>query len=79
MKVTAADVTDRDAAREMLPELRKNNPELTLMWADIAYTGLTGWARNELDLTFKVVKKPPNQVGFKVCPAGGSSNDPCPG
>jgi hypothetical protein len=26
------------------------------------------WARNELDLTFKVVKKPPNQVGFKVLP-----------
>jgi hypothetical protein len=25
-------------------------------------------ARNELDLTFKVVKKPPNQVGFKVLP-----------
>jgi transposase len=68
VKVTPADVTDRDAAREMLPELRKNNPELTLMWADNAYTGLTDWARNDLDLTFKVVKKPPNQVGFKVLP-----------
>jgi transposase len=68
VKVTAADVTDRDAAREMLPKLRKTNPELTLMWADNAYTGLANWARNDLDLTFKVVKKPPNQVGFKVLP-----------
>ncbi|BBH70744.1 hypothetical protein ACTI_74290 [Actinoplanes sp. OR16] len=38
------------------------------MWADNAYTGLTDWACNHLDLTFKVVKKPPNQVGFKVLP-----------
>ena len=66
VKVTAADITDRDAAREMLPELRKNNPELTLMWADNAYTGLTDWARNELDLTFKVVKTPFNRPGFDV-------------
>ena len=68
VKVTPADVTDRDAARELLPELRERNPELTLMWADNAYTGLADWARNEIDLTFKVVKKPPNQVGFKVLP-----------
>jgi Transposase DDE domain len=27
-----------------------------------------GRARNDLDLTFKVVKKPPSQVGFKVLP-----------
>jgi len=68
VKVTPADVTDRDAARELLPVLRERNPELTLMWADNGYTGLADWARNELDLTFKVVKKPPNQVGFKVLP-----------
>jgi transposase len=68
VKVTPADVTDRDAARELLPVLRRQNPELTLMWADNGYTGLADWARNELDLTFKVVKKLPNQVGFKVLP-----------
>jgi transposase len=49
-------------------ELRGRNPELTLMWADNAYTGLADWARDELHLTFKVVKKPPNQIGFKVLP-----------
>ncbi|TWG20825.1 hypothetical protein FHX34_103354 [Actinoplanes teichomyceticus] len=38
------------------------------MWADNAYTGLTDSTRNDLDLTFKVVKKPPNQIGFKVLP-----------
>lgn len=68
VKVTAADVTDRAAARTILPALRQRNPELTLMWGDNAYTGLADWARNDLDLTFKVVKKPPGQVGFKVLP-----------
>lgn len=38
------------------------------MWADNAYVGLADWARNDLDLTFKVVIKPPNQVGFNVLP-----------
>ena len=68
VKVTPADVIDRDAARAVLPELGERNPELTLMWADNAYTGLADWARNNLDPTFKVVKKAPNQVGFKVLP-----------
>jgi transposase len=68
VKVTAADVSDRDAARELLPGLRERNPELTLMWADNGYTGLPIWARDELNLTFKIVKKPPDQVGFKVLP-----------
>jgi len=35
---------------------------------DNAYTGLSDWARDDLHLTFKVVKKPANQVGFKVLP-----------
>ena len=68
IKVTPADVTDRDAARQLLRGLRERNPELTLMWADNAYTGLPDWARAELHLTFKIVKKPPGQVGFKVLP-----------
>ena len=38
------------------------------MWADNACSGLTDWARNELHLTFEVVKKAPNQIGFKVLP-----------
>jgi transposase len=42
--------------------------ETLQMFADNAYTGLADWARNDLDLTFKVVRKPPNQVGFKVLP-----------
>ncbi|GGN95051.1 hypothetical protein GCM10010112_84930 [Actinoplanes lobatus] len=29
VKVTPADVTDCDAARDMLPELRKHNPDLS--------------------------------------------------
>jgi hypothetical protein len=37
---------DRGAARELLSELREQHPELTLRWADNAYTGLADWARN---------------------------------
>jgi hypothetical protein len=43
VKVTPADITDRDAARALLLELRARNPELSLMWADNAYTGLADW------------------------------------
>lgn len=68
VKVTPADVTDRDAARALLPGLRQRNPELTSMWADNAYTGLTDWAHDDLDLTFKIVKKPATQIGFRVLP-----------
>jgi transposase len=50
VKVTPADAT----ARALLPGLRERNPGLTLIWADNAYTGLADWARNDLDITFKV-------------------------
>jgi transposase len=66
VKVTPADITDRDAARAMLPELRKKQPGTD---PDVGRQRLhrpDRLARNDLDLTFKVVKKPPNQVGFKV-------------
>lgn len=66
VKVTAAEVIDRDAARALLPGLRDRHPELTLMWADNAYTGLPDWARTDLDLTFKIVKKPPVLSGGRA-------------
>ena len=47
-----------------------------MMWADNACTGLADWARNNLDLTFKVVKKPPNQVGLEVGPGCRCASQP---
>ncbi|GAB1646729.1 IS5 family transposase [Krasilnikovia sp. MM14-A1259] len=65
---TRADLSDRDAARDLLARLRMTHPELTLMFADNAYTGVPAWAHSFLNLTVKIVKKPPDQVGFKVLP-----------
>jgi transposase len=67
--VTPADRTDRDIARDLLWRVRLTHPELTLTWADSAYSGtLVGWARDFLDLTIKIVSRPPGQRGFVVLP-----------
>lgn len=67
--VTPADVTDRDAAREVLLRLCLEHPEITQVWADQGYSGeLVTWARNTLGLLLRISKKPPGQVEFKVLP-----------
>lgn len=67
--VTPADVTDRDAAKEVLFRLRLMHPEITLVWADSAYGGqLVTWAKKYLNLTLKTVNRPKNAVGFVVLP-----------
>lgn len=49
--VTPADMTDRDAAKEVLFRLRLMHPEITIVWADSAYAGqLVTWAKKYLDL-----------------------------
>lgn len=67
--VTAADVTDRDAARLLLKRLHDARPEIVVVWADQGYTGeLIDWARDELGITMIVVKRPKNSVGFVLLP-----------
>jgi transposase len=67
--VTAADLTDRDAAREVLIRLRLLHPEITLLWADSAYSGeLVEWAKKNLRMTIKISKRPPGASGFVVVP-----------
>ncbi|WEO93230.1 transposase [Streptomyces sp. FXJ1.172] len=49
--VYAADVTDRQAARVMLPRLRAQFHKITLVWADGGYTGcLVTWTKEKLQL-----------------------------
>ncbi|MFK4687754.1 transposase [Streptomyces pristinaespiralis] len=44
--VTPADMTDRDAAKEVLFRLRLMHPEITIVWADSGYAGqLVTWAK----------------------------------
>jgi transposase len=65
--VTPADIPDRTAARDLLTRLRDVHPQVTLIWADSAYSGeLVTWARRRLRFTLKVVNRPPGQPGFVV-------------
>ncbi|MEU0820259.1 IS5 family transposase [Streptomyces mirabilis] len=67
--VTAADVTDRQAARAMLPVLRTRFRKITLVWADGGYTGcLVTWAKGKLQLTLQIVKRSDDMTGFVVLP-----------
>jgi transposase len=67
--VTAADVTDRQAARAMLPVLRTRFRKITLVWADGGYTGrLVTWAKEKLQLTLEIVKRSDDMTGFVVLP-----------
>jgi transposase len=67
--VTAANVTDREAARIMLPRLRARFRELSLVWADGGYTGrLVDWAKEKLQLTLQIVKRSDDMEGFVVLP-----------
>lgn len=67
--VTPADLTDRDAAKEVLFCLRLMHPEITVVWADSAYAGqLVEWAKTTLKLTINVVSRPPGHPGFIVLP-----------
>ncbi|WP_240103894.1 IS5 family transposase [Streptomyces sp. MUM 16J] len=67
--VTAANVTDRQAARTMLPELRARFRKITLVWADGGYRGrLVTWAREKLQLTLEIVKRSDDMSGFVVLP-----------
>lgn len=67
--VNPADITDRDAAREVLFRLRLMHPEITIVWADSAYAGqLVTWAKKYLDLTVKTVSRPKDAKGFVVLP-----------
>ncbi|WP_331728355.1 IS5 family transposase [Streptomyces sp. NBC_01176] len=67
--VTAADVTDRQAARIMLPRLRVRFRKINLVWADGGYTGvLVDWAKEQLQLTLQIVKRSDDMKGFVVLP-----------
>lgn len=62
--VTAANVTDRQAATAMLPVLRTRFRKSTLVWADGGYTGrLVTWAKEKLQLTLQIVKRSDDMTG----------------
>jgi transposase len=67
--VTAGNVTDRQAARVMLPGLRARFRRIVLVWADGGYRGrLVDWAKEKLQLTLEIVKRSDDVSGFVVLP-----------
>lgn len=67
--VTPANLHDSVAAREVLFRLRLMHPEITIVWADLAYAGtLVGWAKSFLRLTIKTVSRLKDAKGFVVLP-----------
>jgi transposase len=69
INVTAGDVTDRQAATDMLPALHGRFPTITKLWADSGYTGtLITWALAALHLVVTVIKRSDGVSGFVVLP-----------
>lgn len=67
--VTAGNVTDRQAARVLLPRLRERFRKITLVWADGGYRGrLVAWAQEKRQLTLEIVKRSDDMTGFVVLP-----------
>ncbi len=67
--VTPADMTDRDAAKKVLFQLRLMHPEITTVWADSGYAGqLVTWAKKYLNLTLETVNRPTDAGGFVLLP-----------
>jgi transposase len=57
--VHAANLSDRDGARQVLVTVPEHFPSLRHIWVDAGYAGgLVAWAQQTLGLTLMVVKRP---------------------
>jgi putative transposase len=70
--VHAADIQDRDGAKQVLEALRRRFSRLRLIWADGGYAGkLVEWARDLRErgrLRLEIVKRTDDTKGFKLLP-----------
>ena len=68
LTVHAADVQDRNGAKQVLEKLAEGFPRLRLIWADGGYTGkLVDWVQSTLNCVLQIVKRP-NVSRFVVLP-----------
>ena len=68
VRITAAGIQDRDAARPLLWNLKRAFPSVKLAWADSGYAGqLVTWAKTKIRLTLQIVKRT-EQHKFIVLP-----------
>ncbi|GAO13012.1 transposase [Streptomyces lydicamycinicus] len=69
VSVTAASVTDRDAARTVLTRLHQRHWRVARVWADGGYTGpFVDFTRSILRIELTVVKRSDDVSGFVVLP-----------
>ena len=67
--VTAANVGDRAATKDLLRRFWLTLPRLTRIWADGNYDGpLVPWVKNCWGFDLEIVVKPADQKGFSVLP-----------
>lgn len=67
--VTPANVQDRDGAKLLLDRVKDRLPRLSHLWADGSYAAsFVEWAKETMNLTVEIVRKPKDQPGFAVLP-----------
>ena len=66
--VTAANVSDQAGGQRLLTAMVGRLPRLARIWADSAYQGLVDWVKAQLKCVLDIVKRLPEQQGFKVQP-----------
>ncbi len=67
--VTAASMQDRDGGRLVLAKARMAMPSIARVWADGGYAGqLVDFARQRLQVTLQIVRKPKGQHTFEALP-----------
>lgn len=68
LTVHAANVQDRNGAKQVLQKLAEGFPRLQWIWADGGYTGkLVDWVQGTLSCVLQIVKRP-NVSNFVVLP-----------
>jgi putative transposase len=68
-KVFAADLQDRDGAKELFSEIKEQMPRLQLIWADGGYRGkLILWVAAQCLWILEIVKRNDTEKVFKVLP-----------
>lgn len=67
--VHAANIQDRDGAKQVLNEVKDGLPRLRLIWADGGYAGqLIDWVKENCGWVLEIVKRDPDAKGFQVLP-----------
>lgn len=67
--VHAADIQDRDGAKQVLKKAKQLFSRLQLVWADGGYAGtLVEWVKTACGWVLEIVKRDPDAKGFQVLP-----------